>query len=287
MSIAQLLAVGVLVFTAVTCVVIGDTAGKLLTSSGVDPLLVAWSRFAVAALVLLPFSGLTRAELRLFADWRLFLRAGLVAGGIACILTALRTEPIADVFGAFFIGPIVSYALAVVLLGERPSLARAVLLAVGFAGVLLVVKPGFGMSPGILFAVAAGCFYGGYLAATRALAGGYRPRFLLISQLLIGAVLLAPFGTTAVLPPLTPGFAALICISALASAAGNFLLVMANKRAEAGVIAPLVYTQLFSATILGVLVFGEWPDALSGLGLGLIAASGFGSLALQRRAGAV
>ena len=61
------------------------------------------------------------------------------------------------------------------------------------------------------------------------------------------------------------------------------MLVIANKMAEASLIAPLVYSQLISATILGVLVFGDWPDFLSLLGLCLIALSGIGSLMLARQ----
>ena len=272
-----------MVFVAVTCIVIGDTAGKLMTSGGVDPGLVAWSRFLIAALVLLPFSGLHVTELPLLFGWRVALRAFVIAGGIFCILTALKTEPIANVFGAFFVGPVVSYVLAIVFLRERPSRARTLLLGLGFLGVMLVVKPGFGVSRGMMFALTAGVSYGAYLTLTRAVAGGYRPRFLLISQLVIGAVILTPVGVSAEMPAVSPGLGGLILISAFGSAAGNFLLVIANKRAEASLVAPLVYTQLISATVMGVVVFGDWPDALSFLGLGLIAASGVGTLLVTHK----
>ena len=119
-----------LVFSAVSLVVIGDTAGKVMTSDNVAPGFVAWTRFLIAALVLLPFSGLRLADLPKLADWRLLLRGLAISGGILCILTALRSEPIANVFGAFFIGPVVSYALAILFLGERPSMVRGALLAV-------------------------------------------------------------------------------------------------------------------------------------------------------------
>ncbi|MCC1494091.1 DMT family transporter [Cognatishimia sp. F0-27] len=273
---------GALVFTAVTCVVVGDTAGKLLTQAGIEPVLVAWARFAIAAVVLLPLSGLRRSELHQLADWRVVLRAVLIAGGICAILTALRTEPIANVFGAFFIGPVVSYVLAVLFLGERPSGARTALLGLGFVGVMLVVQPGFGGGTGMVFALLAGLFYGAYLATTRAVAGAFRPRFLLISQLLIGAVVLAPLGLSSGSPPLTNAVWPLFLLSALGSAAGNYLLVIANKRAEASLVAPLIYTQLISATGLGVLVFGDWPDPVALTGLALIALSGFGSLVVRQ-----
>jgi len=284
LTLTQLFGLIALVFAAVTLVVIGDTAGKLMTSGGVDPFLVAWSRFALAALVLLPFSGLTRAELPHLLDRRVLIRGLFIACGISAILTALKTEPIANVFGAFFIGPVVSYVLAILFLGERPSPLRSGLLALGFAGVMLVVKPGFGATPGLGFALLAGCFYGAYLVMTRVVAGAFRPRFLLISQLLIGSVALAPLAAMAELPDIDLRLSALVMISALGSALGNFCLVLANRRAEASLIAPLVYSQLISATVLGVVVFGDWPDALSLTGLTLIAASGIGSLIANRTA---
>ncbi|MEP2715780.1 DMT family transporter, partial [Pseudophaeobacter sp.] len=156
MSLAVL---GTVVF-AMTLIVSGDAAGKVMTAQGFSPIFVAWSRFALAAMVLLPFSGLTAAELRGFLDWRIILRALLIAAGIFCILTALKTEPIANVFGGFFIGPIVAFALSAFLLKEQVDLSRAALLLVSFGGVLLVVKPGFGMQIGMGFAVLAGCFHG-------------------------------------------------------------------------------------------------------------------------------
>ncbi|MBU2981290.1 DMT family transporter [Lentibacter algarum] len=269
------------VFVAVTFVVFGDTAGKLLTSGGVDPFIVAWSRFGLAAIFLLPFSGLSRAELKQFADWRVLLRGACITCGIVSILTALKTEPIANVFGAFFVGPVVAYVLAIVFLGEKPSPLRTALLGLGFFGVMLIVKPGFGGTFGIVFALIAGVFYGCFLVMTRALAGAYRPRFLLISQLLIGSVLLTPFGLSAEVPAFGLNICLLIAVSVLGSAVGNFLLVLASKTAEASLIAPLVYSQLISATVVGVLVFGDWPDAYSLFGLILIAASGAGSLAVN------
>ena len=277
-----LLRIAGVVFAAVTFVVIGDTAGKLLTARGVEPFFIAWTRFALAAVVLLPFSGLTLPELSNLRDWRLLLRGAFIAGGICCILTALRTEPIANVFGAFFVGPIVSYVLAIQFLGESPSRGRTVLLGLGFVGVLLVVKPGFGASVGMVFAFAAGGCYGAYLAMTRTVAGAYRPRFLLMSQLIVGTVLLTPLGLSVDLPDFDLPIVALIIVSTLGSALGNYLLVLANKSAEASLIAPLVYTQLFSATVAGLLVFGDWPDTYALLGLILIALSGFGSLFVQK-----
>lgn len=270
------------VFLAVTLIVIGDTCGKLLTSSGVPPLFVAFSRFLIGALVLWPLARIKWHELAAYQDWRVVLRALFIICGICSILTALKTEPIANVFGAFFVGPIISYLLAAVFLGERPTRVQSGLLALGFAGVLLVVKPGFDSSAGIFYAVLAGLCYGCFLFMTKILAGTMRPSLLLMSQLFLGALLLAPIGLSLDLPEQDGVFWALVVVSALGSAAGNYLLVLANKMADASLVAPLVYSQLLAATLLGIFVFGDWPDGLALMGLTLIAVSGFGSLAARR-----
>ncbi|MCV0427438.1 MAG: DMT family transporter [Roseibium sp.] len=270
------------VFCAVTLIVMGDTCGKLLTAGGVNPFIVAFSRFVIGALALWPLARIKLPELLAYRDWRVILRAVFITCAICFILTALKTEPIANVFGAFFVGPIISYVLAVIFLSERPSRIHSVLLILGFVGVLLVVKPGFGASAGILFAVLAGVCYGCYLFMTKLLAGAMRPSLLLMSQLLIGSVLLAPFGLSFGMPEQSTSFWALIVLSALGSAAGNYLLVVANKMADASLVAPLVYSKLVAATVLGILVFGDWPDDVAMFGLMLIAFSGLGSLAARR-----
>ncbi len=270
-----------LMICGMSLIPLGDTAGKMLTSSGVSPFFVAWTRFALGALLLLPFLRREHFDIAKLIDPRLIFRGLLIVGGIVSILTALRTEPIANVFGAFFIGPVVSYALSVRLLGERVTPARTALLVLGFVGVLLIARPGFGMGPGIGYALLAGCFYGSYLTASRWLAGVASPRTLLLSQLLVGAVLLAPFGALHA-PPLTANVSLLLTVSASASMAGNLLLTVAYKIAPATRLAPLVYVQLIAATLFGIVFFDTFPDALALAGLTLLLVSGFGSVLLRR-----
>jgi len=77
--------------------------------------------------------------------------------------------------------------------------------------------------------------------------------------------------------------AGLVVLSAMGSAFGNLLLVTLSKSTPSSVIAPLIYTQLFAATGFGYLVFDEWPDWVSFIGLVVIFGAGFASLALSRR----
>lgn len=261
---------------------LGDTAGKMMTSAGVAPFFVAWTRYLFGLVLLVPFA-LRPNALRLLTNWRVWVRSGLQTVTIVTILTALQTEPIADVFGAFFLGPMVSYILSVWLLREQGSAARVILLLVGLGGVFLVVKPGFGMTPGLGWALLSGCFYGMFLTASRWVAPLGKPIHLLLTQLIIGTILLTPFGLS-FMPPVTPTLAGLVGWSAAASMFGNLFLVLAYARTGASVLAPFVYVQLIGATLYGFVFFDNWPDALSALGLLVIFASGFATLFLRKRA---
>lgn len=276
-----------LMLIAMALIPAGDTAGKLLTADlvtgqpGAAPVFVAWSRFALGALMVAPFV-LRAVPLRLFADWRIWVRGLMLVGGITSILTALSTEPIANVFAAFFVGPILSWLLSVWLLREPFSALRFCLICLGFVGVILVVKPGFGMTTGMGFAVLAGLFYGSYLVMSRWMADVARPRAMLFSQLIIGAVVLALPGVWA-MPAITPQVATLTLISAACSMLGNLLLITAYRRAEASRMAPFVYTQLIWATFFGALVFGAVPDGVALAGIALVLVSGLASLAVRTR----
>ncbi|MEP2531355.1 DMT family transporter [Shimia sp.] len=270
-----------LMFIAMSMIPAGDTAGKLLTSEyGASPLFVAWSRFLLGSLITLPF--IRPDTLRILRDWRIWVRALLLAAGISFIQTALTQAPVADVFAAFFIGPIVSYGLSVLLLGERVTPLRTALMIVGFLGVVLVVRPGTNMGPGMGYAVLAGLFYGSFLTASRWLAPVARPTSLLFSQLFLSLIVMTPF-CWHLIPPMTPTIAGLTVTSAIFSMGGNFLLLFAYARAPAATLAPFVYFQLVGAVILGWAVFNDLPDAYTWAGLALILSAGIISASLSRR----
>jgi len=272
-----------LMILAMTLIPSGDAAAKLLTGHhGASPIWAAWSRFAIGTLLVLPFTP--RSAWAHLTDWRVILRALCITGGIFCILNALRLEPMANVFGAFFFGPILGYILSWWLLKESVTLGRTVLLVLGFSGVLLVVKPGFGMTTGLLWAVAAGTFYGCFLTASRWIADVAPARTLLFSQLIIAMIVTTPMALLS-WPTITPHVATYATLSAVGSMAGNFMLIFALRLQPSTKMAPFVYFQLVAATVLGYLIFNTLPDTLTWMGLGILIASGFGSLLLPDRRG--
>lgn len=270
-----------IMFIAMSFIPAGDSAGKLLSAGhGVAPIFVAASRFAIGALIVLPF--VLRDSWRAFGDWRLWLRALMLTGGIVSIQVALRTAPLADVFAAFFIGPAFSTLLAVLLLREPLTLRRAVLLGLGFGGVLLVVRPGLDAAPGLEYAALAGVFYGAYLTASRWLGAVAAPRILLFSQLALSALATAPLALPH-MPDMTPPILGLTMASAICSMLGNGLLILAYRMELATRLAPLVYFQLVAATALGWAIFGDLPDGLTWAGLALILGSGIASALIPAR----
>ena len=262
-----------LMLVAMSMIPAGDTAGKLMMQNhGASPTFVAWSRFALGAFMVLP--RLRPTTVRALGHWAIWLRAALMSCGIFCIQTALQTAPIADVFAAFFIGPIVSYVLSVFLLKEPASRSRNLLMVVGFLGVILVVRPSPNMSVGLLYAVIAGMSYGFFLSTSRWLSSTVRATDMLVTQLSLGAVILTPFGLQHLPSTATFEFSALTLASAGFSMGGNLLLLLAYRRAEAAQLAPLVYLQLLGATALGWAVFGTLPQMLTWIGLALILGAG-------------
>ncbi|APE44629.1 hypothetical protein BOO69_15335 [Sulfitobacter alexandrii] len=268
-----------IMFIAMSLIPGGDSAGKLLTSGmGVSPLFVAWSRFAIGTALLLPF--LPAGSGALLRNWRIWVRAVSLALGITCIQTALQTVDVATAFAAFFIGPIISYVLAVVFLREAVTPLRSALTVLGFCGVLLVVRPGSDTNLDVLWAVAAGTFYGTFLTMSRWLSALGSPMALTFTQLLIAGFLMLPLGLLH-LPAFSLPVAGLTVASALCSMLGNLLLLYAYRISPATRIAPLVYFQLIAAVALGWILFGDLPDVFTWMGLALIIGAGLTSARLR------
>lgn len=257
----------------------GDSAGKLMTGTySVAPLFVAWSRFVLGAVLILPF--VPRSAWQLLRNWRIWLRAAMLAAGISCIQTALQTTDVATVFGTFFVGPLISYVLAVLFLREPVTHLRTALVVLGFIGVLVVVRPGMGATTGVLWALMAGTFYGIFLTMSRWLGPLGTPLEMTLTQLVVAAVLLLPFGVVN-FPAMSAPVAALTVASALCSMLGNLLLLYAYKVAPATRIAPMVYFQLVAAVGHGWLVFGALPDLWTWIGLAVILSAGLASTRLR------
>jgi len=205
-------------------------------------------------------------------------------------------SPIADVFGAFFVGPILSVVLSAIVLKERASYLEWLSVLVGFIGVLFVVQPNaliqllpanlvnleFGIESasqgnkgtpdpvqGVYWALLAGVFYGAFLTATR-WASSSGPAIIQVAvQFLIATLLLTPFGVIE-LVQFGVKQPYLLGLNGISSVTANLLSIMALSRARPAVLAPVVYMQVVSATIIGLFVFQDKLSVLASIGLAII-----------------
>lgn len=256
---------------------VGDAFAKeVALATAIEPRLVAWTRFLTGAAIFLPLALMRGAFPRITRRFvgAQALRGVFVAGGIFCMVTAVSHAPLADVFGAFFVAPVIATALAAALLGERVTRLDLLSLGLGLVGVLMVTRPGAEMNVGLVWALGAGACYGAFNAATRWSSSFAPPLAQIASQMVVGALILTPFAAVeAADAARAPG---LLLGSGLASGLANLFLVMAYARERAAVLSPLIYLQLPSAALIGLAIFGELPDALAAAGLALIVVAGLG-----------
>lgn len=286
----KLLAAIVFMLLGATFIPIGDAIAKHLSSvTDYTAIQLAWIRFSIGACILLPiaFAKFSITGLNRTFYVRQSVRGVLIALTVSAIIQAVSLSPIAEVFGVFFIGPILSVVLAVAMLKETASIAEWFSVVLGFAGVLLVVQPGFlgfadsgGMTndassrAGLYWALLAGVFYGCFLVATRWAAGFGPPLAQVSLQFLVAAIVLTPFALVSFFDKGIQSLYWLITMS-VTSLLANYFSILALARASAGTIAPVVYFQVVAATIIGLSVFGETLGLVAAIGLIIIVVSGF------------
>ncbi|MDZ7749936.1 MAG: DMT family transporter [Halofilum sp. (in: g-proteobacteria)] len=252
-----------------------DAIAKYL-SAEYHVLHVTWARYGFHLLLLLALLAwrLRPAELVPRHPGLQVLRSGFLLGTTLCYFGAISYLPLANVLALAFIGPIVSTALAPVFLGEHVGRRRWTAVLVGFLGALIVIRPGFGVfHPASLLALGAGLFYGAYQVATRRLSGSGRPLVTLLYTAVLGVAVL-----TLALPWVwtTPDTAAWAWMAAMGlfGALAHFFIIHAFEHASAPVLAPVSYVEIVAAAAIGWIVFGDFPDYWTWLGVGVIIVSG-------------
>ncbi|MCX7890017.1 MAG: DMT family transporter [Rhodobacteraceae bacterium] len=214
--------------------------------------------------------------------WRTQRTAAVMARGLVLALAsltmslALRLMPLGETVAIIYLAPFVVMVLAGPVLGERVGPAGWAAAALGFAGVLLIMRPGTGLDPaGVLWALANVGLGAAYHLMTRVLTRTETTQAMLFHVALVGTVF---FGTAA-LPalrgplPAAPDLALMLALGALATL-GHFLFTAAYREAPAALLAPVNFMHLVWAGGLGWLVFGHAPDGLTILGMALVCAAG-------------
>jgi drug/metabolite transporter (DMT)-like permease len=265
----------VLMIAAMLTLPLADAATKYLSAT-YSPIALSWARFFTGAVALLPLAAYVlrrgvRVNRAVVAQQT--LRAVLIVAAMTLFFAAISRIPLADAVGAHFIGPVVATVLAVLLLREVFSKRKLVALLLGFTGAMVVVQPGPSMNIGFLFALGAGFCYGSFLVATRLAAKSIHPLAAVTYQFCFGALVLAPFAWGEMWHVRTEELWLLV-VMGLGSAIANLLTIFAMRLAPAALVAPLVYVELIGATLLGYLVFGDFPTILSWVGIVVIMLAG-------------
>ncbi len=240
--------------------------------------LIGWATFASLARL----QGQRTLTKEALHPWVLARNIGEMIGTIAYI-TALASVPLATVSAVLQVMPLAVTMAAAVFMGERVGWRRWSAIAVGLAGVLIVIRPGLdGFRPSglwVLVTVAG--------LALRDLASRKIPPQTTTAQLsawgiasvaLLGAGMM-PFQTAA-LPDLSQ--TAMLAGAALFGSAGYWTITGASRTGEVSVVAPFRYSRLIFAIAIGAFVFGELPDGMTLWGSALIVGSGLYAFARER-----
>lgn len=259
-----------------------DAIAKSLAGQ-VSPGQIAGSRFLFQTLLLLPFV-LGRHSLRVGGMIGVHAARGfLIAFATVLFFTSLRVLPLADAISIFFVEPLLLTVLAALFLGEPIGWRRVSAILVGFAGALIIVRPSyqvFGVQA--LLPLGAALAFAIYLTLTRLLARHGDPVTMQFYAGIFGGLSMAialSVGYQVEIEILTPAWPtsfewAMLAGLGVIGTGAHMLVVFAFKRAPASVLAPFQYLEIISATTLGFLIFGDFPDAMTWVGIAIIVASG-------------
>jgi|SRR5580704_8759996 len=244
-----------------------------------------WIRYGVFCLFawfLVRRQGLVKAA-RTRRPWLQGSRAVLGLVESAIFVLAFKYLPLADVHAVAGTAPLVVIALGVLLLGERAGATRWLAVATGFAGVLVIVRPGFrDFDWPLLLPLGASILWAGYQILVRFCAREDSPETTLVWTAFAAFAAASLVGAWGWQWPDAAGWAWLIAIS-LVGALAQFALIKALDYADAGAVQPYSYTLLVWVTALGFLIFGDLPDGWTLLGAAIIVASSLYAWHLDRR----
>ncbi len=280
----QLLTGMILMASAMFIIPMMDVTAKYLTG-WIPPLEVAFGRFffqmVVAIVIALVGPGLVALKpQKMVAN---LLRGVCLSIASVLFFTAVKYMPVATATAIFFVEPMILTALSALILKEKVGPRRWAAVIVGFLGVVIILQPGL-ESVGYIAALPLGaaCFFALYLLTTKHLSQtdtmlsvqfttGVAGSVLLGSALIVttyfevdGATFIEP------LPWVLLGLFLMGCLAYL----GHGLVVLAFGRAPASVLAPFNYLEIVSATALGYVIFNEFPNTQTWVGLCVIVACG-------------
>ena len=261
-----------------------DTMAKYLNGH-MDTLQVVWARYTGAFVLTLLISnpvsrpGLMRSKRPVLQ----IVRSVLLLGSTLTNFAAFRYLQLDQALSILFSAPFLVAILAGPMLGEWIGWRRWLAILVGFAGVLLVTKPGGGgIHPAALFSVASAVFYALYIISTRVLSRSDPTDTTLFYSNFVGAAAMLPVLPFVWTTPDSPLVIFLLVLFGAFGSFGHYLLIAGHRLAPASVLAPFMYTQLVWAIGWGYLVFGDIPNDWTLAGAVIVIGSGLYLLHRER-----
>ena len=257
------------------CFAVLETTAKWLSQIYPVPMVV-WVRYTVHVLLMLAIFVPMRGPglFRTVQPATQLARATLLLGSTICNFGAVSFLPLAEVKAISFVSPLLVTLLAIWLLHERVTPTQWVAILVGFGGTLFIVRPGSGMlNPAVLLALGSAACYSLYQIMTRKISGGDDPVTTLFYTALVGCILM-----TFLLPhfwrmPRSEDLPLFLVLGA-AGMTGHFLLIKALEIERASALSPFGYSQLLWIALTGWIVFGDFPDGHSLIGMAVIVGTG-------------
>jgi drug/metabolite transporter (DMT)-like permease len=273
------------VLTASTAFVINDAVVKLVSAElPAGELIIVRGVLATAMLALgVAAMGAARPLVVLFSPLML-LRIGSAAGATVCIVLSLRDLPLATVTTVLQVTPLAVTAGVALVYRERVGLRRWLATLAGFIGVLLIVKPG-GVAPGaaVYILLATLLFTTTRDVTTRGLHQNIPSIFVAAASaaaVMLAGILVVPFDTAWTVP--SPNAWWLMTVSAASLFVANIAMITGLRTGEIAVVAPFRYAPVPLALLLGYWWWGDVPDRVAFLGIGLVVAAGLYTLHRER-----
>lgn len=264
---------------------LSDVGSKMLAESH-HPLQLAWIRLLGLLLGVMFLIGRNGASiLRTRHPFLQIFRGLLIVVSASAYLIALAYVPLADAVAVTFVAPFVVIVLAATVLKEKVGAARWLAAIVGFAGTLIIIRPGAGvLHPAISLSLIAGSAFAIRQVISRFVAGSDPLATTVVYTTLTAFIVLSLPLAFVWNSPATPQHLALMVGIACLTGAGEYLIMRALDIAQAVVVAPLIYTIMIWSTLWGLIFFGTLPDVWTFAGTALVIGSGIFTIYVDRRA---
>jgi len=252
-----------------------DAVAKLLSET-MPVIQITWGRYFFHLVLLLPIVILRHGARSLLPP-KLgiqILRGCIMLSGTLMFFGAIALMPLADALAIAFLSPILTTVFAALFLGEQVGRHRWIAVFVGFIGTLIIIRPGSApVGLGTFMALGTGVAYAVYTVLTRRLSGTAPAMVSLVFSGIVGAGVLSLAIPAFWQAPSAAEWWLMVAMGMMGATA-HFFLIAAYDYAEASFLAPISYTEMVTAAILGYALFGDLPDEITWLGIAVVIGAG-------------